>query len=416
MATKKSKTAYAVPKVAPVIESDDIAVEILSGLRADSGSDDVAMFVGSDEMSFKIRGVISTQCPTLDKALGRGGFPLGRLTIVHGKEGSGKTTLLLHGIAECQAQGGLAIIFDKEFTLDPDYASSIGVNTSRLIISQDGSLEDVITRMHSLITRAAAYRERTGRRVPVLIGLDSINATLGRARLAGEPGDAHIGVEARIWSEELPKLLRRCYHEDIALVFISQIRAKIGIMFGDADDIAGGNAPKFYASVILKITPTGAARETAAGDKTTGEDKEAIKVGYMAKAEAKKNKIAPPFRQATFLVRYGRGIDFSFALLEAAEDAGIVEKSGAWWDYNGEHLGNGAIKAAKFLDEHPEIAAEINGKFRAAMGWSTLADVVAAEDPSEVKHSVECLESDDPNVCVDDCPVAKWHAANPSVT
>lgn len=372
MAAKSSKGAPKRPTEAASVSkhhSDDIATEVLLGIRAGCGGDEVAMFVGSDEMSFKIRGVISTQCPALDEALGRGGFPLGRLTIIHGKEGSGKTTLALHAIASCQQAGGVAVLIDKEHTLDPEYAATLGVDVNKLIISQDGALEDVVKLMYKAIEVAAAHRKRVGTRPPIIVVLDSLNAAIARCRIEGDPGDAHIAPEARIWSAELSKLCAACYKEDVALVFISQVRKKINIQFGDSDEIAGGEAPKFYASVILKVTPTQATRESASGETATGEDKDAIKVGYIAEAEAKKNKIAPPFRKAKFLIRYGHGVDFYHSLVSVAVKHGIVDKEGAWFSYNGERIGQGAIKAAKFLEDSPEMAGEINLAFRTKMGW-----------------------------------------------
>ena len=368
------------------------------------------MFVGSDEIAFKIRGVISTQCPALDLVLGRGGFPLGRLTIVYGKEGSGKTTLVLHALAECQAMGGVAVLIDKEYALDPPYAAAVGVNIERLIISQDGSLEDAFRLMNSVIDRVVEFRQRTGRRVPAMIALDSINACLGQATINADEDDAVIGVESRIWSRNLPKLLKRAYHEDIALVFISQVRTKINVMFGDPNDIAGGNAPKFYASILLQVQPTGASRETAGGEKTTGEDKDAIKVGYMAFAEAKKNRIAPPFRKANFLLRYGKGVDFNYSLLAVAVDHGIIDKNGAWYVYNGERIGQGAIAAAKYLDARPDVSAAINFQFRAKMGWD-YSDLDALEVPT-IEHSAECLAS--PGECIGPpCPVGVYYEDHP---
>lgn len=189
MAAKRKTPAAEPAKAASTHEfNDDIALDVLAGIRHRAKRDDVAMFVGSDEMAFKIRGVISTQCPGLDAALGRGGVPLARLTIIYGKEGSGKTTIALHICAACQQNGGLAVYLDKEHALDPDYAASIGVDTKRLIISQDGSLEETINLMYDIIEVAAAYRVRMGRRVPIVIVLDSMNAASAAARIAGEVG------------------------------------------------------------------------------------------------------------------------------------------------------------------------------------------------------------------------------------
>jgi|SRR6185312_3899479 len=402
-AKKKSKASAtdAATAASPAFADDDIAVEVLGGIRAACGGDDVAMFVGSDAMAFKIRGVISTQCPGLDVALGRGGVPLARLTILHGKEGCGKTTLALHIVAQCQQEGGLAVYIDKEHTLDPEYAAAIGVDVNRLIISQDGTLEDIVKMMYKIIDLAAAHRQRLGRRVPIVIVLDSINAAIAKCRIDGQPGDAHVAPEARIWSAELPKLCAACYKEDVALIFISQVRKKLNVMFGDPDEIAGGEAPKFYASIILKLTPTGASRESADGAATTGDDQDAIKVGYMCEAQAKKNKVAPPFRKAGFLVRYGQGIDFHYSLLMTAVAQKIVVKTGGWFSYNDERIGNGAIAAAKALAANATMTADINWALRSKMGWVEEAEA-AAESGEVIHHSDDCLAS--PGDCIEGCP------------
>lgn len=354
MAAKKKAepTKAAKPAVAP-----DIVSEVLKGIREDIG-DDGALLLGDDALQLKIRGVISTRCPTLDAAIGRGGIPLGRLSILHGGEGSGKTTLALQAIAECQAAGGLGVYIDKEYKLDPDYAEKLGVDTKRLIISQPRTLEQVVTTIEGVVDRAKIHREASRKRAPIMLVVDSLNACIAQAVLEGAIGDHHIATEARIWSRHLPQIVEKCSREDVALVFISQIRKKIGVMFGSPDDMAGGQAPRFYASLIMFVVRVGT-------EKVDGE-----KVGNKIEVECKKNQVAPPFKKAHFNINYGTGVDFERSLLVAAEKAGVVEKSGAFYCYEGERIGNGIEASATFLRKRVEWAEKINTAFREKAGWA----------------------------------------------
>lgn len=319
--------------------------DILSAVRA--SGDEHAMILGSASASLKIRGVISTQCPGLDTAIGRGGIPLARLTIIHGAEGSGKTTLMLHAVAEVQRLGGVAIYMDKEYKLDPDYAAALGVDTKRLIISQPSYLEQAFKVQEAAIVKAAELRAKTKRRVPILVVLDSMNAAITKAQLEGEWDDKHMAPQARAYSSGLPKLIPMVSREDVALCWISQVRKKMNVSYGDDDEIAGGKAPRFYASLIIHIKRIGSVK---VGDE---------KVANRVIAECKKNQIAPPFKQAEFNIRYGHGIDAEMSLLETALEMKILEKSGASYSYNGERIAMGAVNAADKLRERPEWAAEI---------------------------------------------------------
>lgn len=337
-----------------------LEVEVLAGIRSEIG-DDGAQLLGSDELKTKIRGVISTQCMTLDAAIGRGGIPLSRLTILHGGEGSGKTTVALHLVAEVQRQGGVAVYIDKEYKLDPDYATAIGVDINRLIISQPRELEQVLKAIKKAISIASAARERTGKRVPILVILDSINAATAKARLEGDEGDSHIAPEARLWSGHLPAIVEECSKEDVALVLISQVRSKIGVMFGSNEDMAGGNAPRFYASLIIYIKRVGT-------HKRDGE-----KQANIIEAECRKNQIGPPFRKAKFHLAYGKGIDWEHSLLLQAEATGDVDVKGAWLNFDGQRIGQGRDAAADRLRKNTELAAEIEQAVRTSIGWDVEA-------------------------------------------
>jgi len=356
MPKKASKvTRRKAAKPAASGESDIIA-DVLDGIRGAIG-DEGAQLLGSDRFAFKIRGVISTQCLTLDAAIGRGGIPLSRLTILHGAEGSGKTTIALHAVAEVQRMGGVAIYADKEYKLDPDYAAAIGVDTPKLVISQPRHLEDVIKLIRETVKRMAARRARTGRRVPILLVLDSLNAAIAKAVLEGEVDDHHIAPEARVWSRNLPEIIEMCHKEDVALLFVSQVRKKIGVLFGNDEEIAGGNAPRFYASLIMYVKRVGTEKD------------DGVKSGSVLEVECRKNQIAPPFKKAKMVIKYGRGIDYEQSLVLQAEKMGIVEKSGAWFSHDGERIGQGYLSAAKRLRKDTELRDRIVGEVRAGLGW-----------------------------------------------
>jgi recombination protein RecA len=271
---------------------------------------------------------------------------------------SGKTTICLQAVAEVQSQGGWAVYYDNEHKLDPDYAEALGVDPKKLIISQPDTVEDFFDSAFKIVAAVKARRERGKSRRPVMVVLDSINSAISKAVFESEAGDSHYAPEARVWSKQLPKLNKAISREDIALVLISQVREKIGLMFGDKDEIGGGKAPKFYASLIIKIVRTGTEAENN------------IKTANKIEATCKKNQIAVPFRKASFIIRFGKGASFPRSLLLEATRCGIIEKAGNVYLYNGAKLGLGEVGAAKALRKQPELQAEINTKFREHMGWA----------------------------------------------
>lgn len=337
--------------------AEDTTSEFLGGLREAIGVEN-AMLLGSDEKALKIRGVISTRIPTLDVAIGRGGIPLGRLSILHGDQGCGKTTVALQLAAECQAQGGLAVYFDHEYKLDPDYACDLGVDPHKLIISQPRSLELFIKGVQKVIELAPTLRERHGRSVPIIVVCDSLNAIKAEASLEADPTDKRYPDEARVLSQKLPQIIREASKEDVALLFISQIRKKLGVMYGDADEIAGGNAPKFYASLIMKVVRTGYEKE------------DGVKNANKIEIECKKNQIARPFRRARLRIVYGKGVDMEHSLVLALEDAGILQKEAkSWYAYDGERLANGTQAMADFLRKNVNLRDEFTKELRSKMKW-----------------------------------------------
>ncbi len=356
-----AKPAGAAKKVAPAVSStasdDDDIRSLLESMQEAVGEEN-AMLLGAESVALKIRGVISTRIPQVDDAIGRGGVPLGRITILHGGEGSGKTTICLQLVAELQADGGWAAYYDHEHKLDPDYAEALGVQKGRLIISQPDTVEQFFDSANKFIDAVVAQRLKTGKRKKAIIVQDSINAAIAKAVLEGEAGDHQVAPEARIWSKQLPKLNKRISREDIALVLISQVRKKIGVMFGDGDEIGGGQAPRFYASLIMKVVRVG------------GENEDGVKVANKTQVTCVKNQIAPPFRKAQFLIRYGKGADFSRSLIVAGAQHGLIVKSGSTYYYGEEKLGIGEGAAAKFLKKNPKVRDEINAKFREQRGWA----------------------------------------------
>lgn len=354
--------------------SDSFLTEMVNTLISKAG-EGTAQLLGSDGMAIKIRGVLSTQCPTIDAAIGRGGIPLGRLTIIHGSEGSGKTTLALHLVAECQRQGGLAIYIDKEYKLDPDYAKGIGVDIGKLIISQPPYLEKCMEIMDEAIEKIARHRVETGLRVPLLIILDSMNAAISKDMHAGGYEDQTMGSVARVYSQKLPKLIEKVSREDVALVFISQVREKIGVVFGNKEDICGGRSPKFHASLIMEVIRKGSMKAEGEEKEDGEEDKKKKKsmdiVGNLNEVYVRKNQIAPPFKRAEFEVIYGKGIDFAGSLIRRAHSLGILVKSGYWYvTTEGERVGNGFAAAREALLKNEGLCGLIAERVRCASPWT----------------------------------------------
>ncbi|WP_018954468.1 recombinase RecA [Thioalkalivibrio sulfidiphilus] len=285
---------------------------------------------------------ISTGSLALDIALGIGGLPKGRVVEIYGPESSGKTTLTLQVIAECQKQGGTAAFVDAEHALDPGYAEKLGVNVDDLLVSQPDTGEQALE-IADMLVRSGA--------VDVVV-VDSVAALTPKAEIEGEMGDAHVGLQARLMSQALRKLTANIKRSNTLVIFINQIRMKIGVMFGNPETTTGGNALKFYASVRLDIRRTGAIKK---GDEV---------IGNETRVKVVKNKVAPPFKQAEFEILYGEGISRLGEVIDIGVQDGIVDKSGAWYSYNGERIGQGKDNARSFLKEHPEMAGEIERQIR----------------------------------------------------
>lgn len=297
--------------------------------------DGVVMRLG--EKASQKMAVISTGSIGLDLALGVGGLPRGRVVEIYGPESSGKTTLALHVIAESQKSGGAAAFVDAEHALDPSYAKRLGVDTDNLLVSQPDSGEQALEIADTLISSAALD----------VIVVDSVAALVPRAEIDGEMGDQHMGLQARLMSQALRKLTGNLQRSDTLIIFINQIRMKIGVMFGSPETTTGGNALKFYSSIRLDIRRIGQIRE---GDEV---------VGGQTRVKVVKNKVAPPFRQAEFQILYGTGIDRLGEVLELGVESGLIDKAGAWYSCNGERIGQGKIKAREYLGQHPELVASI---------------------------------------------------------
>ncbi len=289
---------------------------------------------------------ISTGSLGLDIALGIGGLPRGRVIEIYGPESSGKTTLALHVIAEAQRSGGACAFIDAEHALDPSYATKLGVNIDDLLISQPDTGEQSLEIADTLVRSGA---------IDVLV-VDSVAALVPKAELEGEMGDTHVGLQARLMSQALRKLTGSISRSRCMVIFINQIRMKIGVMFGNPETTTGGNALKFYASVRLDIRRIGSIK-----------DKETV-VGNQTRVKVVKNKVAPPFRVVEFDVMYGEGISKTGELIDLGVAANVVEKSGAWISYGGQRIGQGRENAKAFLKENPQIAGEIEQKIRANAG------------------------------------------------
>ena len=314
------------------------------------------MRLGDNEVAKDIESV-STGSLGLDIALGIGGLPRGRVVEIYGPESSGKTTLTLQVIAEMQKLGGTAAFIDAEHALDPEYAAKLGVDVSDLLISQPDTGEQALEIADMLV--------RSGG-IDVVV-IDSVAALTPKAEIEGEMGDQLPGLQARLMSQALRKLTANIKRTNTLVIFINQIRMKIGVMFGNPETTSGGNALKFYASVRLDIRRTGSIKK---GDEV---------VGSETRVQVVKNKVAPPFRQAEFDILYGEGISREGEIIELGVIHKLVEKSGAWYAYNGERIGQGKDNAREYLKEHPEMAREIENKVRAAVGVVAQQAAVAAE-------------------------------------
>lgn len=285
---------------------------------------------------------ISTGCLTLDVALGIGGIPQGRIIEIYGPESSGKTTVALHCVAEVQKKGGTAAYVDAEHALDPIYASKLGVNLDDLYISQPDSGEQALEIVETLVRSGAID----------IIVIDSVAALTPQAELDGDMGDSHVGMQARLMSQALRKITAATSKSKCTLIFINQLREKIGVMYGNPETTTGGKALKFYSSVRIEVRKADTIKD--------GSDI----VGNHVKAKIVKNKVAPPFKVAEFDIMYGTGISNMGCVLDLAVENGFIQKSGSWFSYNDEKIGQGRDKAMDFLKAHPEVFEEIDAKIR----------------------------------------------------
>ena len=283
---------------------------------------------------------ISTGSMGLDKALGIGGLPKGRVVEIYGPESSGKTTLTLETIAQCQKQGGTAAFIDAEHALDPVYANKLGVNVDDLLVSQPDTGEQALEIADVLVKSGG---------IDILV-IDSVAALVPRAEIEGEMGDHHVGLQARLMSQALRKITGNVQRSNTLVIFINQIRYKIGVMFGSPETTAGGNALKFYASVRLDIRRIGTIKE---GDEA---------VGNETRVKVVKNKISPPFKQAEFQILYNKGINRMGELIDIGADLNIIEKSGSWYSFLGEKIGQGKSNAVEFLESNPKITSKVESE------------------------------------------------------
>jgi len=306
--------------------------------------------------------VVSTGSLSLDLALGIGGLPRGRVVEIYGPESSGKTTMTLHVIAECQKAGGTAAFIDAEHALDPSYAEKLGVNIDELLISQPDTGEQALE-VTDMLVRSSA--------VDIII-VDSVAALTPKAEIEGDMGDSHMGLQARLMSQALRKLTANIKRSNTMVIFINQIRMKIGVMFGSPETTTGGNALKFYASVRLDIRRIGAIKK---GDEI---------IGNATRVKVVKNKMAPPFKQAEFEIRYGEGISHVGELLDLGVQEGFVNKAGSWYSYNGDKIGQGKDNSGQYLKDNPEVADELEALIREKLMPSKTEDATK-EDNDEAE-------------------------------
>ena len=312
---------------------------------------------------------ISTGSLGLDIALGIGGLPKGRVVEIYGPEASGKTTLTLQVVAEAQKAGGTCAFVDAEHALDPSYANKLGVNVDDLLVSQPDTGEQALE-IADMLVRSNA--------VDVIV-IDSVAALVPKAEIEGEMGDMHVGLQARLMSQALRKITGNIKTANCLVIFINQIRMKIGVMFGSPETTTGGNALKFYSSVRLDIRRTGTIKE---GDEV---------VGSETRVKVVKNKVAPPFKQAEFQIHYGKGIYHMGEVIDLGVKLGLVEKSGAWYSYQGDKIGQGKANAAKYLEDNPEVAQAIEAKIREAY-------LVTSKAPEEAEAADKTEDADKPQI------------------
>jgi len=357
----------------PVGPEKEKAIELaISSIEKAFGKGSI-MRLGNEEALVKDVQAVSTGSISLDIALGVGGLPRGRIIEIYGPESSGKTTLALHAVAEAQRAGGICAFVDAEHALDVGYARKLGVRTDDLLISQPDTGEQALEITETLVRSGA---------VDVLV-VDSVAALVPRAELEGEMGDAHMGVQARLMSQALRKLTGTISKSQTIVIFINQIRMKIGVMFGNPETTTGGNALKFYATQRLDIRRIGAIKD---GEQV---------IGNRTRVKVVKNKVAPPFKEVEFDIMYGHGISREGDVLDLASNENIVEKSGAWYSFGGERIGQGREQAKSFLRDHPEAEAQIEAKLFERFGiqrGAAAAPAAEEEAPEEKKPRVKAVK------------------------
>jgi recombination protein RecA len=350
----KRGTPMEEPTVEGLKEGKEKAISLaLSQIERQFGKGAI-MRLGAEPTALDVS-VISTGSISLDAALGVGGIPRGRVTEIYGPEASGKTTIALHLIAEAQKAGGIAAFIDAEHALDPVYAQKLGVKTDELLISQPDTGEQALEIAETLVRSGAVD----------IVVIDSVAALVPKAELDGEMGDPQMGLQARLMSQALRKLTGIISKSKTAMVFLNQIRQKIGMFVGNPETTTGGNALKFYASVRLDIRRVNQVKE---GEEVTGS---------RVRTKVVKNKVAPPFRQAEFDIMYGEGISREGDLLDLAAERGLIAKSGAWYSHQDERIGQGRENAKKYLKENPALAANLDAQLRRVLGLIRVAPEAA---------------------------------------
>ncbi|MBK8009967.1 MAG: recombinase RecA [Deltaproteobacteria bacterium] len=322
------------------------------------------MLLGGEDKSFEENiESVSSGSVGLDEALGVGGYPKGRIVEIFGPEASGKTTLALHAIASIQREGGVAAFIDAEHALDPRYARALGVDLEGLLLSQPDNGEQALDITETLLRSGAVD----------LVVVDSVAALVPKAEIEGEMGDAHVGLQARLMSQAMRKLTGLCFKNRTTIIFINQVRMKIGVMFGSPETTTGGNALKFYASIRLDIRRIGALKD---GDET---------IGNRARVKVVKNKVAPPFRQVEFDIIYGQGVSITGEIIDMATDRKLIEKSGAWYAIGGERMGQGRERARDWLTARPHLIDRLR---TVLLSKGTVAELgpieAAATSPAEI--------------------------------
>lgn len=329
---------------------------------------------------------ISSGNTAIDVALGIGGWPRGRIVEIYGPESSGKTTVALHAIAQAQKGGGIAAFIDAEHALDPEYARKLGVDTDNLLVSQPDTGEQALE-IADMLVRSGAID---------IIVIDSVAALTPKAEIEGEMGDSHVGLQARLMSQALRKMTGALYNSGTTAIFINQLREKIGVMFGSPETTTGGKALKFYASVRCDVRRIQTLKD--------GQDS----IGNRTKLKVVKNKVSPPFKIAEFDIMYGEGISRESSIIDMGVDNGIVKKSGSWFTYEGDQLGQGKEKARLFLKDNPELADEIEDKIFRALGVGAYAASNASpgdelsDDPVDMVPNIDFDDDDDEDVLASD--------------